>query len=452
MGLFACGGSLTTLRSVCVCVSLAAPRSCAGDQLRCGAGGGCVSRAFVCDGERDCEDGADEAGCPPPPPCPPHAFRCNDSSCVSPLWACDGDRDCPDGSDEWPERCGAPRPPRRCPPLHFACGSGRCIPRRWRCDGSADCPDRSDEEGCGGSPGEATRDRGGRRGGAGVGWGGGMRREAAGLGRGRTGMLRDRGCSGMFRGSGCSGIRDGPGWGETRGDAPGSGRVWNAPGFGVGGWGMGRNMGLRRDSERVRDAAGCRRIRDGPGWGGHTHRDAPGSGEGGDTRRCSGMLRDLGGSTVGGWMLWDRGGSGMLWDSGEGRNTRGAPGFGEGLGWGDTHGGALGWGRVWDAPGFGVSRMGRVGGMLQDQGFRMLGDGDGPGQRGDTKERPRIGGGGGCSGIGGLWDGGSGHGDAPGLGMIWDIRMVQDRGGGVGWRRQDTAMLRDREEVGGGGG
>ncbi|XP_074786018.1 low-density lipoprotein receptor isoform X2 [Athene noctua] len=123
------------------------PRTCPGDQLRCG-GGACVSRAFACDGERDCEDGADEAGCPPPAACGPHDFRCNDSTCVSRLWACDGDRDCPDGSDEWPRSCGPPRPPQPCPPLQFACGSGECIHRRWRCDGTSDCRDGSDEEGC----------------------------------------------------------------------------------------------------------------------------------------------------------------------------------------------------------------------------------------------------------------------------------------------------------------
>ncbi|XP_041567749.2 low-density lipoprotein receptor isoform X1 [Taeniopygia guttata] len=124
-----------------------APPSCPPDHLSCGDGS-CLSRHFVCDGDRDCRDGRDEAGCAPAPPCAPPAFRCRDGSCIAALWRCDGDRDCRDGEDEAEGLCGPPPPPRPCPPLQFSCGSGECLARRWRCDGTPDCRDSSDETDC----------------------------------------------------------------------------------------------------------------------------------------------------------------------------------------------------------------------------------------------------------------------------------------------------------------
>lgn len=106
---------------------------------------------FVCDEERDCEDGSDEADCPAPT-CNPKMFQCNNSICIPKLWACDADPDCPDGSDEWPQNCGGLsglKAASPCTPQEFHCGSGECIHAQWRCDGGFDCQDRSDEDHCG---------------------------------------------------------------------------------------------------------------------------------------------------------------------------------------------------------------------------------------------------------------------------------------------------------------
>uniref|UniRef100_A0A8C5BKE5 Low density lipoprotein receptor a n=1 Tax=Gadus morhua TaxID=8049 RepID=A0A8C5BKE5_GADMO len=122
-------------------------RSCSASEFLC-ASGQCVSDSFVCDHDADCDDGSDEAACPPLT-CSPSSFRCNNSVCLPRLWACDGDADCSDGSDEW--GCAAPAAGAgraACAPLEYRCGDGECIHESWRCDGGADCKDRSDEADC----------------------------------------------------------------------------------------------------------------------------------------------------------------------------------------------------------------------------------------------------------------------------------------------------------------
>uniref|UniRef100_A0A8C4IN81 Low density lipoprotein receptor a n=1 Tax=Dicentrarchus labrax TaxID=13489 RepID=A0A8C4IN81_DICLA len=125
--------------------------TCTDNEFRC-RNGQCVSSSFVCDDEADCDDGSDEASCPPVT-CSPTSFQCNNTVCVPRLWACDGDSDCPDGSDEWPQNCGTQKPDtaptHQCTSLEFSCGSGECIHGSWKCDGGADCLDRSDEADCG---------------------------------------------------------------------------------------------------------------------------------------------------------------------------------------------------------------------------------------------------------------------------------------------------------------
>lgn len=62
-------------------------------------------------------------------------------------WKCDGDEDCSDKSDE----AGCVNVTSRqstCSAKMFHCADGHCIQGHWRCDGEDDCPDGSDEQGC----------------------------------------------------------------------------------------------------------------------------------------------------------------------------------------------------------------------------------------------------------------------------------------------------------------
>uniref|UniRef100_A0A3P9JI29 Uncharacterized protein n=1 Tax=Oryzias latipes TaxID=8090 RepID=A0A3P9JI29_ORYLA len=127
-----------------------AAKQCLASDFRC-VNGQCVSASFVCDEDEDCDDGSDEASCPPIT-CSSASFQCNNSICIPRQWACDGYNDCPDGSDEWPQSCHAESPVtlafHQCHSMEFHCGSGECIHGSWKCDGDADCLDGSDEAGC----------------------------------------------------------------------------------------------------------------------------------------------------------------------------------------------------------------------------------------------------------------------------------------------------------------
>uniref|UniRef100_A0A667Y261 Low density lipoprotein receptor a n=1 Tax=Myripristis murdjan TaxID=586833 RepID=A0A667Y261_9TELE len=140
----------TLISAPCHVFSFSAPKLCTNNEFRC-RNGQCVSSSFVCDEEADCDDGSDEASCPPTT-CSASSFQCNNTVCVPRLWACDGDADCSDGSDEWPKNCGMMKPAATaahpCSSLEFHCGSGECIHSSWKCDGGADCLDRSDEADC----------------------------------------------------------------------------------------------------------------------------------------------------------------------------------------------------------------------------------------------------------------------------------------------------------------
>lgn len=123
-----------------------ASRNCTASSFRCPNNGNCIPQVWVCDGDPDCDGGADERDCSVllTRTCPPSQHRCGNGACLPAEWRCDGDPDCSDMSDE--TGCqqsgdgGADGAvDRDCGADEFQCASGHCIKGAYRCDGEIHC-------------------------------------------------------------------------------------------------------------------------------------------------------------------------------------------------------------------------------------------------------------------------------------------------------------------------
>ncbi|XP_058833959.1 putative vitellogenin receptor [Topomyia yanbarensis] len=120
--------------------------TCSEDEFQCDSGA-CIPKEGHCNGNKDCSDGSDEAGCDFFLCLKPMWYRCkHDNSCISASFLCDKHDDCPLGDDE--ENCEnfeVPHVPVPCSKYEFTCTDKMCIPVDLVCDGTEHCLDGSDE-------------------------------------------------------------------------------------------------------------------------------------------------------------------------------------------------------------------------------------------------------------------------------------------------------------------
>ncbi len=109
--------------------------ACYGEKpFMCGSGEQ-IFESSKCDFQDDCMDGSDEVGCP-------NVFMCMNGTKIPDDFKCDGQLDCCEGEPE----CRDMSDEAGCPT--FMCGSGETIPEKLKCDGGPDCMDESDEKDC----------------------------------------------------------------------------------------------------------------------------------------------------------------------------------------------------------------------------------------------------------------------------------------------------------------
>lgn len=127
----------------------------------------CIPMWWKCDNVNDCGDNSDELGCansrtlntPNESPnsrgdtndgkkkCSFAEFECDSGSCISKAYVCDGTKDCMNGEDE--EHCIDNTTGDKCRKDQFRCiADKKCLPITNYCDKIPQCSDGSDEKGC----------------------------------------------------------------------------------------------------------------------------------------------------------------------------------------------------------------------------------------------------------------------------------------------------------------
>ncbi|CAK8686056.1 unnamed protein product [Clavelina lepadiformis] len=97
----------------------------------------CIPQSWVCDGQPDCSNGADEIDCR----CDPGEYQCYGGvgvryyKCINDSKVCNRGWNCVNFRDQRNEKCGG----------GFQCNNGRYIQSSYKCDGFNNCYDNSDE-------------------------------------------------------------------------------------------------------------------------------------------------------------------------------------------------------------------------------------------------------------------------------------------------------------------